>query len=84
LGTPQDSEGNTITSFLTYLESEDETAQVIPPTPDSKKGGDKSDSTGDYKINKGYKYVYWAATNSTTAPTSWIRYDKGQTSVVDL
>lgn len=64
LGAPQDANGNAITSFLTYLESEGETAQVTPPDPKDKTGGDKTDSTGEYKINKGYiPYTYCLSTD---------------------
>ena len=59
LGAPQDANGNNITKFLTYLENEGESAKVEAPAPADKKGGDKSDTAGPYKISSGYvPYTY--------------------------
>lgn len=82
LGTPEDAEGNTITSFLTYLESEGETAQVTPPSPEDKKGGDKTDSTGAYKINKGYiPYTYCLSESLPSALPTTNRTEKLSSSI---
>lgn len=82
LGTPEDAEGNTITSFLTYLESEGETAQVTPPSPEDKKGGDKTDSTGAYKINKGYiPYTYCLSESLPSALPATNRTEKLPSSI---
>lgn len=59
LGAPQDANGNNITKFLTFLENEGESAKVEAPAPADKKGGDKSDTAGPYKIGAGYvPYTY--------------------------
>lgn len=82
LGVPQDANGNTITAFLTYLESEGEPAQETAPAPSNQQGGSKTDTAGPYKINKGYiPYTYCLSSElPATLPTT-NRTEKQPTSI---
>jgi hypothetical protein len=83
LGVPQDANGNTITAFLTYLESEGEPAQETAPAPSSQQGGSKSDTAGPYKISKGYiPYTYCLSSEfPSTLPTA-NRTEKQPSSII--
>lgn len=59
LGAPVDEEDNAVTSFLTYLESEGEPAQITAPTPQDSAGGTKTAKTGPYIIKAGSYSPYY-------------------------
>ena len=67
-----------IAEFLTYLDKK------ANSQPLSKSNETISNTSTAFKIGAGTKYIYYAVTDSTTAPTSWNRYGTGQTGVNDL